>query len=154
MSVTCKDLAKIAQAFARTSVMPLPKCGIYCSLRGRLLTWLGRRKCCMPLLPRLHRFQVLVECTANQALSTFANQALSTFCHFVHTVANSAASAAETPPPPLFGDNLGLSGEVTVMSNAAVSLIPQYLQGWFRVHHCLNHILLQGEQIGRDVDMH
>ena len=68
----------------------------------------------MPLHPRLRMFPLLVECTANQALNTL--------CHFAHDSAAFAATPAETPASETI---LGLSGEVTVMSKAAVSLTPQ-----------------------------
>ena len=58
-------------------------------------------------------FPLLVECTANQALNIL--------CHFVDS-AVFAATPAETPTSETI---LGLSGEVTVMSKAAISLTPQ-----------------------------
>ena len=64
----------------------------------------------MPLHPRLHMFPLIVECTANQALNTL--------CHFLDSAAF-AATPAETPASETI---LELSGAVTVMSKAAVSL--------------------------------
>ena len=66
----------------------------------------------MPLHPRLHMFPLLVECTANQALNTL--------CHFAHVFL--ILQLLQLPSRnPASETILGLSGEVTVMSKAAVS---------------------------------
>ena len=66
-----------------------------------------------------------------------------------------SAALAATPAETLASETiLGLRGEVTVMSKAAVSLIPQLdtriSEG---VNHCLNHILPQAEQVMRHIDI-
>ena len=73
----------------------------------------------MPLHSRLHIFQLLVECTANQALSTL--------CHSFHVygILQLLQPHQQNPPPPDSETMLELSGEVTAMPKAAVSLIPQ-----------------------------